>query len=109
MACSEAGTGREAGSTDETAPAGVVLSVLIGGAMRRGTAVLVIPILIGSVALVIWLCAKRQTRQQQPIVDRRPDLRRLVAEQEAESAQAVVKYQPKTQDRIDDLDISVVD
>lgn len=77
--------------------------------MRRGTAVLVISILVGSVALAVWLCANRQNRQQQPIVDRRPELRRLVAEQEAESTQAVIKYQSKTQARIDALDISVVD
>ena len=77
--------------------------------MRRGTAVLALAFLAGSVALAVWLYGNRQPRQQRPIVDRRPDLRKLVAEQEAESAQAVANYRPKTQARIDDLDIAVVD
>ena len=41
--------------------------------------------------------------------DRIPKLTKAVAEQEEESAQAVANYQPKTEARIDALDISVVD
>ena len=43
------------------------------------------------------------------IEDRVPKLKKLVAEQEAESAQAVAGYTPKTQTRIDDLDSPVDD
>jgi hypothetical protein len=71
--------------------------------MHRRTAVLVVVFLIGSVALVFYL--NRTSQRQQSIVDRCPELRKLVAVQEAESAQAVTNYQPKTTARIDDIDI----
>jgi len=84
----------------------MVFSVLIGASMHRRSAVRVVVILIGSVALVIYLNRTSQPqRQQQTIVDRRPELRKLVAMQEAESAQAITNYQPKTTARIDDLNI----
>jgi hypothetical protein len=43
------------------------------------------------------------------IVDRRPELLRVVADQEKESAQAVANYVPTNKTRIDDLDHPVVD
>jgi hypothetical protein len=77
--------------------------------MRRGTAVPVLALLAGFFALV-WLPGNRQASSPPAkSEDRIPRLTRLVAEQEEESAQAVASYQPKTQARIDDLGISVVD
>jgi hypothetical protein len=72
--------------------------------MRRSAAFIMVLTAIGAVAIAFYLSGNRQ-RQKQPIVDRRPELRKLVAVQEAESAQAVTNYQPKTTARIDDLDI----
>jgi hypothetical protein len=53
----------------------------------------------------------RQNSQRPPFKtdNRIPKLKKLVADQEAESAQAVVKYHPKNQARIDDLGISAAD
>src|ERR1043165_3629274 len=50
-------------------------------------------------------------RQQSPakIENRIPLLRKLVAEQQQESAQAVTKYLPKNEARINDLGISVAE
>jgi hypothetical protein len=79
--------------------------------MRRGTAVLVLAILAGSVGLAVLLYGNRQNDSPPPIKteDRIPRLKELVANQEKESTQAVAAYRPKTPARIDDLDISVLD
>lgn len=62
--------------------------------------------LILVLAFVVYLSRNRPTK---PIVDRRQELRTLVAEQEAASAQAAAKYQPTTTSPIDDLSSSAVE
>src|SRR5262245_40050798 len=82
---------------------------LLGGRMRRGTALPVIALPAGYVALV-WLSGNRQsTSPPAKQEDHIPKLTKLVAEQEEECAQAVAEYRLKTPPRIDDIDISVVD
>jgi hypothetical protein len=78
--------------------------------MRRGHAVLILA-LSASAALAVWLCGKRQIilRPATSNEDRIPKLTMLVADQEAESAQAVTSYDPKIQARIDDRTIPVLD
>jgi hypothetical protein len=77
--------------------------------MRRVTAGGLVLTVIVAIALVVYLPRNYQSQRQQPMMDRRPELRRLVAKQEAESAQAVAEYQPTLRNRIDDLNISAVD
>jgi hypothetical protein len=74
--------------------------------MRRAASLVLIFTVIGAVVLVFYLSSKRQ---HQPIVDNRLELRKLIAEQEVESAQAVAEYQPTVQHRMDDLNVSVAD
>jgi hypothetical protein len=71
--------------------------------MRRAVAALVLP--GGAVALALVLYANRQPPPwpSPRAEDRTPRLQKLVAEQEEESAQAVAKYQPEVEARIDDL------
>lgn len=62
--------------------------------------------LILALGFVVYLSRNRPTN---PIVDRRSELRKLVAEQESASVQAVLKYQPTTNSPIDDLSTSAVE
>jgi hypothetical protein len=80
--------------------------------MRRA----IVPILVAAAIVAIALFFPRDNqRRQEPTdpppaaEDRIPKLTKLVAEQEEESAQAVAKYKPKIQARIDKLDSPVVD
>ena len=82
--------------------------------MRRAVVPLVV--LVGVIAIGVYYRLSNQHRQEpeQPpvtIENRIPKLKMLIAEQEKESAQAVVKYASTTtiKTRIDDLDSPVVD
>lgn len=59
--------------------------------------------LTGIVPVALLVCLPQSLRQL-PIEDRRAELRRLIAEQEAESAQAVAAYAPKAHAQVTDLD-----
>jgi hypothetical protein len=75
--------------------------------MRRALAAFVI--VVGGVALAVVLRANLQPLPQPSTraENRIPQLQKLLAEQEEESAQAVTLYQPKIKGRIDDLGIQV--
>lgn len=79
--------------------------------MRRVLPFLVI--VIAAVALAFWLKGRSgsPTSSPAPVTteDRIPKLKKQIAEQEEESAQAVAKYAPAIKTRIDDLDSPVVD
>ena len=79
--------------------------------MRRVLPFLVI--VIAAVALAFWLKGRSgsPTSSLAPVTteDRIPKLKKQIAEQEDESAQAVAKYAPAIKTRIDDLDSPVVD
>lgn len=74
--------------------------------MRR---VVAAPVLVaGLIAVVVCLYANRQSPLplSPQVADRLPMLKKMVLEQEQESAQAVVTYRPKTTGRIEDLGTS---
>lgn len=79
--------------------------------MRRVLPFLVI--VIAAVALAFWLKGRSGSHTSSPALvtteDRIPKLKKQIAEQEEESAQAVAKYAPAIKTRIDDLDSPVVD
>ena len=80
--------------------------------MRRAVVPLVV--LVGIIAIAVYFPLNNQRRREpeQPpvtIENRIPKLKMQIAEQEKESAQAVVKYASTTKTRIDDLDSPVVD
>jgi hypothetical protein len=66
--------------------------------MRRAVATCIGLAIVIAVAVAIYL-----RRPLETIVDRRPELRKLVAEQEAESAQAVANYTPARKGDIGDI------
>jgi hypothetical protein len=73
-----------------------------------GTAALALVFLLG---LVAYMHTSRQSLSQPSprAEDRIPKLKKVVADQEAKSVQAVANYQPKTPARIDDLTTSAED
>ena len=83
--------------------------------MRRAIPILVV--VVGIVALAFW--PKENSGSNTPpdasrphlheIENRIPKLKKQIAEQEVESAQALAKYAPKSQTRIDDLGSPVTD
>lgn len=81
--------------------------------MRRAVPILVV--VGGIVALAFWPKGNSGSNTPQPdaapakIENRIPKLKKRIAEQEVESAQAVAKYVPMTKARIDDLGFPVVD
>jgi hypothetical protein len=77
--------------------------------MRRAIPLLVI--VCGAIALVFWLKGNLGSRTSAPDTTegRIAKLKKLIAGQKVESAQAVAEYTPKTQTRIDDLDSTVDD
>lgn len=79
--------------------------------MRRAIPILVVA--FGIVALAFWLKGNSGSPTSSPtpatIENRIPKLKKQIAEQEVESAQAVAKYAPKSNARIDDLNSPVVD
>src|ERR1035438_2517453 len=81
--------------------------------MRRVVAILVV--VVGIVALAFWPKGNSGSNTPPPdaalatIENRIPKLKMQIAEQEKESAQAVVKYASTTKPRIDDLGLPVVD
>jgi len=76
--------------------------------MRRAAGVSLILMAFLALAVIVYLTRNRQ-HPHQPIVDHQRDLRKLIAEQEVESARGVANYQPKATPRIDDLAISAAD
>src|ERR1035438_3660945 len=80
--------------------------------MRRAVVPLVV--LVGIFAIAVD-CPRNNRRRREPeqppvtIENRIPRLKMQIAEQEKQSAQAVVKYACTTKTRIDDLDSPVVD
>ncbi|MBI2806080.1 MAG: hypothetical protein HYX68_13955 [Planctomycetes bacterium] len=78
--------------------------------MRRVGSIALGLMTVGLVALAIYIYTTRHRPSQQPTTeDRRPKLRKLVADQEAESAQALTNYKPKITARLDDLSAHVDD
>lgn len=78
--------------------------------MRRGVTALLVLVLIGAAAWVAYQYWSGKNQQShQPVIDRRPELRKQIVEQEAESAQAVAKYRPSTTAQITELDIPAAD
>jgi hypothetical protein len=79
--------------------------------MRRAVPILVI--VFTAAALTIWLKGNPGSPTSSPpsipTVDRIPNLKKQIAEQDAESALAVAKYAPATKPRIDDLGSPVVE
>ncbi len=79
--------------------------------MRRAVPILVVVFV--AVALTCWLKGRTGSPTSSPASvmteDRIPKLKKQIAEQEVESAQAVAKYAPTKQTRIDDLDSPVAD
>jgi hypothetical protein len=78
--------------------------------VRRKGAVLACLVSLLAGAVIVYV--NNQKIAQLPAAkteDRRPKLKRLVAEQEIESAQAVAGYLPKNKTRIDDLDSPLAD
>ena len=73
--------------------------------MRRAVPILVI--VVGAFALAFRL--RSNSSSPTSAEDRITKLRKLVVDQEEESAKAVANYRPKMQARIDDLNISVAD
>lgn len=75
--------------------------------------ILILLIVFGAAALTIWLKGNPGSSTSSPpsipTVDRIPNLKKQIAEQDAESAQAVAKYAPVTKHRIDDLRSPVVE
>jgi hypothetical protein len=82
-----------------------------GGAMPSWKNALAVAAILGPVALAVYFVVSRPSARHPPAEaeNRIPLLKKLVDEQDQQSAQAIATYQPKTQARIDDLDISVVD
>ena len=76
--------------------------------MRRTHPIVILVILAGLGAATAWLSAT-QNRPQPTREDRIPALTKLVAEQEQESALAVMEYRPRCRASIDDLSLPVVD
>src|SRR5436305_8447615 len=77
--------------------------------MRRAVPILVV--VGGIVALAFWPKGNTPLPDAAPatIENRIPKLKKQIAEQEVESAQAVAKYVPMTKARIDALGLPVVD
>lgn len=70
--------------------------------MRRGGTLGLGLLLVGMVVFAIVVYSNRYVPPTpQTTEDRRPKLRKLVADQQAESAQAVKNYQPKTGARLE--------